>query len=293
MKKIAITLILLMTMTEIVEARSRFKRSFGRRSSRSLFSNKKKSPSRTFQRKQSTRPKKNFNNNQNTNRRSGGSFLRSMGGAFAGTMLGGMLFRAFGMGTGAGAGAGGGGGFLIILLLIGAGAFFYFRYRKPAMQSSYQYSAQDPSLETDTEEETDELGLLSNTNFINDRNKDFFSIQHAWSKKDIQSVKDIMTTEVASEFQNEITEMDNKGHTSTLENLMIQQSQIVSSWNELELQCATIKFDVSLIEYESDTNGNIVSGSKDSYTDISEYWTFTKAPYDSHWKVSAVENEGP
>jgi hypothetical protein len=208
-----------------------------------------------------------------------------MAGAFAGTMLGAMLFRSLGIGAG---GAGGSGLMLLLLIGLGFGAYFLFRKRygiKPQ---------QEPLVETNVFEETmgeiDELNMVDDHDFKTQRSRDFFSIQHAWSKKDLSNVNHLMTPIVEEEFNKEITEMNDKGHTSTLENLMVENTQIVSSWNELEVLCATVKFDVSLIEYESDTNGNVVNGSKTDYTRMTEYWTFSKSPNDDNWKVCAVEN---
>lgn len=280
MRIIAIFLVLFITLNDVAEARSRFRKSFGRRGSRSLFYKKKK-PTTYGTKKLSQKSSSTKNSLRNTQppRRSGG-FLRSMAGAFAGTMIGGMLFRALGMNP-----ATGGGGFMLILLiLLGFGAYYLFkrRYSIPAQQNNDE---QDVNLG-----EIDELNMINDQGFMTQRSRDFFSIQHAWSKKDLGPVQHLMTSEIASEFSSEIDEMKSKGHTSTLENLMVEDIKLVSSWNELEMQCATLKFDVSLIEYETDTSGNLISGDKEQYTNMTEYWTFSKSPYDSNWKVCAVEN---
>jgi predicted lipid-binding transport protein (Tim44 family) len=278
MRLIAIFLILFMTLNDVAEARSRFRKSFGRRGSRSLFQkNKRPTTYNTKKFSQKQAAPKTFNRSQP---RRSGTFLRSMAGAFAGTMIGGMLFRAFGMNP-----ANGGGGFMLILLILfGFGAYFLFKRRyglKPLQQTN-----EEPI----NFGEIDELEMVNDQGFMTERSRDFFSIQHAWSKKDLSKVEHLMTSEISSEFSSEIEEMKSKGHTSTLENLMVQDIKIVSSWNELEMKCATLKFDVSLIEYETDANGNVISGDKDQYTTMTEYWTFSKSPYDNNWKVCAVEN---
>lgn len=278
MRLIAIFLILFMTLNDVAEARSRFRKSFGRRGSRSLFQkNKRPTTYNTKKFSQKKAAPKTFNRSQP---RRSGTFLRSMAGAFAGTMIGGMLFRAFGLNP-----ANGGGGFMLILLvLLGFGAYFLFKRRyglKPIQQTS-----EEPI----NFGEIDELEMVNDQGFMTERSRDFFSIQHAWSKKDLSKVEHLMTSEISSEFSSEIEEMKSKGHTSTLENLMVQDIKIVSSWNELEMKCATLKFDVSLIEYETNANGDVISGDKDQYTTMTEYWTFSKSPYDNNWKVCAVEN---
>ena len=118
MKVMAIFLLLFMSLSELSEARSRRSKAFGKRSSRSFFNSNRSTNTNSFRRNQMGQPQ-----------RSGG-FMRSMMGAVAGTMIGGFLFKAFGMNS-TGAGAGGGGmGFLLLLLLIGGGVFLYFRYKK-------------------------------------------------------------------------------------------------------------------------------------------------------------------
>lgn len=289
MKYIAIFLVLMMTLGEVAEARSRFKRSFGRRASRSFFHKKNKTT--PFKRDMTKRNSQSQRKMGIPSRSRRPSFLTTMAGAFAGTMIGSMLFRALGISP-----AGGGGFMLILLVLFGFGAYFLFKRRYGLNYATEQGAPQTDSFVdniTTYEEsmgEIDELDMVNNPDFMTERSRDFFSIQHAWSKKDLGPVKHLMTTLVEEEFQKEIDEMKSNGVTSTLENLMIERTQVVSSWNELEMQCATIKFDVSLIEYETNEQGEIVNGSKDQHTRITEYWTFSKSPSDENWKVCAVEN---
>ncbi len=303
MKVMAIFLLLFMSLSEFSEARSRRGKFFGKRSSRSFFNSNKRVNPNSFRRNQMGQPRKS------------GTFMKSMMGAVAGTMIGGFLFKAFGMNpTGAGAGGGGGMGFIFLLLLIGGGVFLYFRYKKNTSYAgaNYQHDQQGLNQQVLNQQsfsdqgfgeqtrrpfegealnngEENHLDIEQNPQFISDRNKDFFQIQHAWSKKNLDVVRDKMTTEVYLEFMDEIAEMNSKGHTSTLENLMVNKTEVTDSWEEHSKKHMTLKFEVSLIEYEADKNGNIVSGNKDSYTDITEFWTFTQEGQGRDWKVSGVE----
>ena len=288
MKIMALFLILFMAFTEVSDARSRRSKFFGKRSSRGFFNTNKRVNTNTFRRNQMGQPRKS------------GGFMKSMMGAVAGTMIGGFLFKALGMSSGGrGAGGGGGMGFILLLLLIGGGVFLYFRYKKNTafagandQYGGHGFSEQDTrpfESESSNYGEENNLDIDQGPQFISDRNKDFFSIQHAWSKKNLDGVKDKMTTEVYSEFMNEIAEMNNKGYTSTLENLMVNKAEVTSSWEENSTKYITLKFDVSLIEYEADKNGNIISGSKDGYKDITEFWTFAQEGLGRDWKVSGVE----
>ena len=93
MKVMAIFLLLFMSLSEFSEARSRRGKFFGKRSSRSFFNSNKRVNPNSFRRNQMNQPRKS------------GTFMKSMMGAVAGTMIGGFLFKAFGMNP-AGAGAG-------------------------------------------------------------------------------------------------------------------------------------------------------------------------------------------
>lgn len=295
MKVLAIFLIFILVTPEFTdaEARSRMGRSFGNRGSRSLF-NTKKRPTNSFNRK-STNQRNSRSNSLFGNRNSRGGFMKSMMGAVAGTMIGGFLFRALGIGGGMG-GAGGGSGILFPILLIAGAAFLYFRYKKQPQYVGHENYAHQGHQEEEEEviettfQETNELEISDNRQFISERNKDFFAIQHAWSKKSLDSVKRKMTNEVYDEFQSEINQMNKLGHTSTLENLMINHSEAVASWKEDQSDFITIKFDVSLIEFESDEKGQVVSGKKEGFTDISEFWTFSQSTMDNDWKVCSVES---
>lgn len=304
MKNLTLIILLLFTMSSLTQARSRRGRSFGRRGSRSMFKNTKRTNNlRTRPQKVNSKNYNNQRSNPLSNLRSNGGFMKSMMGAVAGTMVGGFLFRAFGGNSGnyqsgAASGNSGGTGLFFPLLLIAAGAFFYFKYKKqksnntphdlvpPVVDTRYNLIQDD----NDDEEEIDELDYTNNPAFMKDRNKDFFVIQHAWSQKKLDKVKDKIGQDVFNEFTNEINEMKQKGHTSTLENLMINSSACVASWNEEDNKYVTLKFDVSLIEYECDQKGIVISGSKENPTDISEFWTFSKQGSGHNWLVSAIEN---
>lgn len=294
MKVFIVFLALFFTINQSVEARRRFGRSFGKRATKSMFNTKRaKKPSRV---------NKPFNNSSSSRTRGTntpfsrrGGFMNSMMGAVAGTMIGGFLFRSLGIG-GHGNGAGGGGmGLFFPLLLIG-GAYFLFRNRNKSMipaSASTNSQYQQDNFETQANEipSTDELGLESDNNFIKERNTDFFSIQHAWSKKDLSNVSNKMTDEILMQFKMEFDQMDSKGHISTLENIMINDSQVTQSWSEDGSDYAKMIFSVSLIEYESDKEGNVISGLKGIPTDLDEAWLFTKAPGQNDWKLCGIDNQ--
>ena len=100
-----------------------------------------------------------------------------------------------------------------------------------------------------------------------------------------------MTHDILSQFKSEFDEMNLKDHSSTLENIMINDTQVVQTWSEEGSDFAKMLFNVSLIEYESDKDGNVISGLKGIPTDLDESWVFTKDPGENEWRLCGIDNE--
>ena len=247
----------------------------------------------------------------------GRSFLSGLGGGLLGGMIGSMLF-----GGRAGAGGwGGGGGFgfgdLIIILVILAIVFFVikrFRARK-AMEmssagaayapSSYSYNepaAADTYSEPPSREGAISQGLrhisemdpaFNEASFKESIEDNFFKIQSAWTKRDLGSVKSLLTPQMLNTFQDDVNRFIANKQFNRLENIAVRQVDIVDAVQDQGEEYVTVKFLASLLDYVVDeTTGQTASGSTSEPVKFLEYWTFNRKIGEKNWLLAGITQEG-
>ncbi len=242
----------------------------------------------------------------------GRSFLSGLGGGLVGGMIGSMLF-----GGRAGAGGwGGGGGFgfgdLIIILVILAIVFFVikrFRARK-AMEMSYapsSYSFNEPAGADTYSEPPSREGAISQglrhisemdpafneASFKESIEDNFFKIQSAWTKRDLGSVKSLLTPQMLNTFQDDVNRFIANKQFNRLENIAVRQVDIVDAVQDQGEEYVTVKFLASLLDYVVDeTTGQTASGSTSEPVKFLEYWTFNRKIGEKNWLLAGITQEG-
>jgi predicted lipid-binding transport protein (Tim44 family) len=246
----------------------------------------------------------------------GRSFLSGIGGGLLGGMIGSMLFG----GRAGAAGWGGGGGFgfgdLIIILIILAIVFFVikrFRARK-AMELSSTGSAYAPSSYTYNEPAPDTYyepsprdgviaqGLrhiremdptFNEAGFKEAVEDNFFKIQSAWTKRDLSTVKNLLTPQILNTFQDDVNRYIANKQFNRLENIAVRQVDIVDAVQDQGEEYITVKFLASLLDYVVDeATGQTVSGSTSDPVKFLEYWTFTRKVGQRNWVLAGITQEG-
>lgn len=240
-----------------------------------------------------------------------GGFMRSMAGGIAGGLLGGMLFRSLGF-SGMGGGMGGGIG-LFEIILLGGIAYLIYRYIKKKREgSAANYSDQvpyradnvtplsggyqQPSLETGDVE----TGLAHIRQFDQsfDENRytdlvmdNFFKIQGAWMNRDLAPVQGLLTDEMRRIFQGDLDKLISDKQINRLENIAVRNVEIVEAWQESGQDYINTLVYANLLDYTTDENGTVLSGSKSDPVKFEEYWTFTRPVGNNSWKLSAIDQK--
>lgn len=272
-------------------------------------------PSRTY--KQQTAPQ-NSAGQQNAPS-FGRSMLYGLGGGLLGGMLGSMLFGGHGYAGGAGGGSAGFGlgDFIIILIIIGIIYFFLKRYRarRQEMQMSAagenygSYGYGNPAVseqayelsEPSAKEDSLSLGLrhISNMDPSFNENKFkelvediFFKIQGAWTKRDMNVVRDLMAPSMFNTFQNDVNSYISNKQLNHLENIAVRKVEIVDAAQDQGEEYITIKFLASLLDYTTDESSNsIISGSSTEPVKFLEYWTFSRKIGSENWLLAGITQE--
>ncbi len=279
-----------MALTTDAEARAGKGRSFGQRSAPSY-----------------SRPAPQQSPNYNTPppaSPSRGSFMKGLAGGIAGGFLGSMLFSSLGHAAGPG-GLGGGGIGLLEIILLGGVAFLLYRFWKSRQEARLQ-----PAFSGGTQQVSSQLwrepvlaqdptkpgyfASQSSQSMIEALDREtaedlFFRVQAAWTRRDLNLVRDILTAEAAQYLDADIRSLKEHGHINHLENISIRQFSITDSWIDGERSYHKVRFTANLLDYTSDESGRILEGSNSVPVKFDEYWIFVFAKDLRRWQLAGIE----
>ncbi|ACH39941.1 transport protein, Tim44-like domain, putative [Citrifermentans bemidjiense Bem] len=240
----------------------------------------------------------------------GGSFLRSMAGGVAGGLLGGMLFRGM-AGAGGVGGAGGGIGIFEILLLAGigyliyrmvkkrrseaalqgAGSYSYGGYEQQGATISAPYRVIEPSY-NDVATGLSHLRQMDpgfDEGRFNDLVMDnFFKIQGGWMNRDLAVLAPLVTEEMKGIFRDDIDRLLRDRQVNRLENIAVRNVEITEVWQEAGQDYVTARIYANLLDYTTDENGQVITGSKTEPVKFEELWTFARPVGNNPWRLSGI-----
>ena len=255
---------------------------------------------------------------------SSGGFLRGLAGGLMGGLLGAMLFRGLGF-AGTGTGGGFGGGIGLFEILLGAallfGVYWYFKSRRrvalarnesnagtqycygsPTYDSYAAGPTQMPGTEgpvASSQRSDVDVGLqhirqmdptFDEAVFRETSSDIFFKIQAGWANRDLEPVKELLTSEVFSTLKTDVDKLRREKKINRLENIALRSVDLVEVWQESGSDYITVRFLANILDYTVDeTAGQLISGSKTDPVKFEEYWTFTRPVGNHPWKLSAIQ----
>lgn len=249
---------------------------------------------------------------QSTQQNSGG-FGRGLAGGLLGGALGGMLFGSM-------FGAGGTGMGILPLLLLGVGAYFLFKKfsrPKPSSYEGYGYpsggqdqngifggnvntSAQPPPVSTPNigeglvaeglEQIRQNDRLFDLAHFKEVASDVFFQVQAGWMRRDLDSYRHLLGTELAGEYEHHFEEMRKKGQINKLESIAIRNVEIVQAGSDGQEDFITILFAANLLDYTvDDKSGELIQGSMTTPVKFEEEWTWARPTGTQDWKLEGIK----
>lgn len=245
----------------------------------------------------------------------GPGFFSGLGGGLLGGMIGSLLFGGMAGARGSeGTGAFGFGDIVIILFILAIVFFVVRRFRtRHAMEMTsagaatapYHYSYNQPVSDIykgpSPREEAISLGLrhiaemdptFNEASFKEQMEDNFFKIQSAWTKRDLTSVKNLLTPQMEKIFQDDIDRYVAQKQLNRLENIAVRQVEIVDAVQDQGEEYITVKFLASLLDYVVDeTSGKTVSGDSSDPVKFLEYWTFTRKVGERNWLLAGITQE--
>ena len=104
----------------------------------------------------------------------------------------------------------------------------------------------------------------------------FFNIYEAWSNKNLQSVRNLLSDRLYESFLFWIDSYQREGLTNKLENIDISYVQLVNVDTDKFYDTLTFRVFASCLDYVEDERGKIKGGSVRKSRKFSEYWTFIR-----------------
>ena len=267
----------------------------------------------SFRMKPRTSPSKTTTSSAKKNT-TGGTFSRGLMGGLLGGALGGMLFGSM-------FGAGGSGmGLLPILLIAGVGYFLYRKFTQqaasgasrsgyppnnstssfgggmnPGAKNNMQpppapefggMSALDEGLAQIRENDSD----FDPSYFTEIASDVFFQVQAGWMRRDMDSYRHLLATQLASEYEVEFDKMKREGRINKLESIAVRTIKVVEAGSDGLQDFVTVRFVASLLDYTvDDKSGDVVEGSNTSPVKFEEDWTWARTVGTEDWKLEGIK----
>lgn len=113
----------------------------------------------------------------------------------------------------------------------------------------------------------------------------------AYAAGDRRSLKNLLEREVYDGFDAVIREREARGETVETRFVSIDASDIINAQLRGKMAHLTLRFVSHLVQATRNRNGNVIDGSSDSVTSVTDIWTFTRevSSRDPNWKLVATE----
>lgn len=113
----------------------------------------------------------------------------------------------------------------------------------------------------------------------------------AYAQGDRRSLKNLLGREVYDGFENAIKDRETRGEKAETRFVSIDKSEITGAELKNKTAQVTVRFVSQLVSVTRDRDGNVIDGSADKVTDVTDVWTFARdlSSRDPNWKLVATE----
>lgn len=113
----------------------------------------------------------------------------------------------------------------------------------------------------------------------------------AYAEGDRKTLKNLLGREVYDGFEAVIREREGRGETAETRFVSIDTTDITAAELRGKMAQLTLRFVSQLVSATRDRNGNVIEGSADKVTSVTDVWTFARdvTSRDPNWKLVATE----
>ena len=127
--------------------------------------------------------------------------------------------------------------------------------------------------------------------FITGARAAYEMIVTAYAEGDRRTLKNLLSRDVYDGFEAAIRERETKGETAESRFISIDKSDITEAELRGRTAQITIRFVSQLVSVTRDRAGQVIDGSPEKVTDVTDVWTFARdlSSRDPNWKLVATE----
>lgn len=113
----------------------------------------------------------------------------------------------------------------------------------------------------------------------------------AFSEGDRRTLKNLLARDVYDGFEAAITAREKRGEKAETRFVSIDQATITAAEARNRNAQITVRFVSQLVSVTRDKDGNVIDGSSDKVTEVTDVWTFARelGSRDPNWKLIATE----
>jgi predicted lipid-binding transport protein (Tim44 family) len=113
----------------------------------------------------------------------------------------------------------------------------------------------------------------------------------AYAQGDRRNLKNLLGREVYEGFESAIKDRETRGEKAETRFVSIDKSDIIGAEVKGKTAHVTMRFVSQLVSATRDRDGNVIDGSPDKVTDVTDVWTFARdlSSRDPNWKLVATE----
>jgi predicted lipid-binding transport protein (Tim44 family) len=113
----------------------------------------------------------------------------------------------------------------------------------------------------------------------------------AYAQGDRRSLKNLLSKEVYDGFEAAIKDRETRGEKAETRFVSIDKADITGAEVKNKSAQVTVRFVSQLVSVTRDRDGNVIDGSPDKVTDVTDVWTFARdlGSRDPNWKLVATE----
>src|SRR6478735_4771146 len=127
--------------------------------------------------------------------------------------------------------------------------------------------------------------------FITGARSAYEMIVTAYAQGDRRALKNLLSKEVYDGFEQAIKDRETRGEKSETRFVSIDKADITGAEVKGRTAQVTVRFVSQLVSVTRDRDGNVIDGSPDKVTDVTDVWTFARdlSSRDPNWKLVATE----
>ncbi len=115
-------------------------------------------------------------------------------------------------------------------------------------------------------------------------------IQTAYGREDTASLRQLLTPKMMDSLAGDLEANRRQGLVNRISAVKLLQGDLAEAWHEASGDYATVAMRYGLIDVMADRqSGRIISGDPNQPQEVTELWTFRRAPGNAGWLLSAIQ----